>query len=195
MRSSGGSLGGLARRGRAARQRPSGPAPAGALPGRRRRDHRRRARRRDVERPLPLRPLRRDADHERHGLARPPRPAPPRRAPAQHRICSPPRQARRLPGGAQEDAATTRLVQRARAGGFVCAKFATLDVNHQVRNAPHPPELSGHSPTTTRSTSPTARRWQKLPSVAQQLRLEPWLTRRRAPRPDPCRSTSRTRAR
>jgi hypothetical protein len=66
-------------------------------------------------------------------------------------------------------------------GGFVCAKFATLDPNHpKIRNAPHTPDLSGPLPyqygiNLTNGTP----MYKKLPSQAQRLRLEPWLTRRR----------------
>ena len=70
-------------------------------------------------------------------------------------------------------------------GGFVCAKFATLDPNHpKIRNAPHPPDLSGPLPyqygINLRNGTPM---YKKLPSWAQRIRLEPWLTRQRAPRP------------
>jgi hypothetical protein len=69
-------------------------------------------------------------------------------------------------------------------GGFVCARFATLDANHpKIRNAPHPPDLSGPLPyeygINLRNGTPM---YKKLPSWAQRSRLEPWLTKKR-PRP------------
>ena len=70
-------------------------------------------------------------------------------------------------------------------GGFVCAKFATLDPNHpKVRNAPHPPDLSGPLPyeygINLRNGTPM---YKKLPSFAQRMRYEPWLNPRRPPPP------------
>ena len=69
-------------------------------------------------------------------------------------------------------------------GGFVCAKFATLNPNHpKVRNAPHPPESSGPLPyaygINLRNGVPM---YKRLPSHAERVRYEPWLTRK-PPRP------------
>jgi hypothetical protein len=68
-------------------------------------------------------------------------------------------------------------------GGFVCAKFVTLDPNHpKIRNAPHPPDLSGPLPyeygINLRNGTPM---YKKLPSFAQRMRFEPWLNPHRAP--------------
>ncbi len=68
-------------------------------------------------------------------------------------------------------------------GGFVCAKFATLDPNHpKVKNAPHPPDLSGPLPyeygINLRNGTPM---YKKLPSFAQRMRFEPWLNPHRPP--------------
>jgi L,D-transpeptidase catalytic domain len=72
-------------------------------------------------------------------------------------------------------------------GGFVCTRFATLDPNHpKVRNAPHPPDLSGPLPydygINLRNGTPM---YKKLPSWAQRKRFEPWLTPRPAVNADP----------
>ena len=108
-------------------------APVSARPrsaARRRSARRRCARRRDLERTVRLRPLRRDADHERHGVAH--RPTSSSRASGKehpHRVLPPGDEGGRLPRGAQKPNCPEgwyELVQ----GGFVCAKFATLDPNH-----------------------------------------------------------------
>ncbi|MGO8991869.1 MAG: L,D-transpeptidase [Polyangiaceae bacterium] len=70
-------------------------------------------------------------------------------------------------------------------GGFVCTRFATLDPNHpKIRNAPHPPDLSGPLPydygINLRNGTPM---YKKLPSWAQRMRFEPWLNPHRVQRP------------
>ncbi|MFO0679889.1 MAG: L,D-transpeptidase, partial [Polyangiaceae bacterium] len=74
------------------------------------------------------------------------------------------------------------------AGGFVCGKYATLDLNHpRVRIAPHPPNMEGPLPyqygyNLTNGTP----LYRTIPSRKERLQFEPWLQPKpkREPRAD-----------
>lgn len=68
------------------------------------------------------------------------------------------------------------------AGGFVCGKYATLDLNHpRVRLAPHPPEMDAALPYTYgyNLTNGTPL-YRVIPSKDARTKLEPWLKGGRA---------------
>ncbi len=71
------------------------------------------------------------------------------------------------------------------AGGFVCGKYATLDLNHpRVKLAPHAPDLVGSLPyqygyNITNGTP----LYRTIPSREDRIRFEPWLTKRATPKP------------
>jgi lipoprotein-anchoring transpeptidase ErfK/SrfK len=73
------------------------------------------------------------------------------------------------------------------AGGFVCGKYATLDMNHpRVRLAPHPPDVSAALPyqygyNLTHGTP----LYRQIPSRKERMRYEPWLSPRPKPKPQP----------
>jgi len=70
------------------------------------------------------------------------------------------------------------------AGGFVCGKYATLDMNHpRVRLAPHPPFMDQALPyvygyNLTNGTP----LYRHIPSREERLQLEPWLSAKARPR-------------
>ncbi len=71
------------------------------------------------------------------------------------------------------------------AGGFVCGKYASLDMNHpRLRVAPHAPDLSGPLPyqygVNLTNGTPLYR---TVPSREERLKLEPWLTKKPKPKP------------
>jgi hypothetical protein len=72
-------------------------------------------------------------------------------------------------------------------GGFVCAKFATLDPNHpKVRNAPHAPDLVAPLPYSYGINLVNGvPMYKRLPSRVERVRYEPWLTRKKVTRPPP----------
>jgi lipoprotein-anchoring transpeptidase ErfK/SrfK len=79
------------------------------------------------------------------------------------------------------------------AGGFVCGKYATLDLNHpRIKAAPKQPDLSGQLPyqygyNTTNGTP----LYRQVPSREARARLEPWLAPRKRPKkPAPAASAS-----
>lgn len=68
-------------------------------------------------------------------------------------------------------------------GGFVCGRYASLDLNHpKIKLAPHPPDLAAPLPYqygyNVANGTPLYR---TLPSREERLKLEPWL----APKPKP----------
>jgi len=73
------------------------------------------------------------------------------------------------------------------AGGFVCGKYATLDLNHpKVRLAPHPPTVDGALPyvygyNLTHGTP----LYRTVPSKKDRLRFEPWLAPKPKVKPPP----------
>jgi lipoprotein-anchoring transpeptidase ErfK/SrfK len=73
------------------------------------------------------------------------------------------------------------------AGGFVCGKYATLDLNHpRVRLAPHPPFVDQPLPyeygyNLTNGTP----LYRSVPSKEERLKLEPWLAAKPKPAPAP----------
>ncbi len=73
------------------------------------------------------------------------------------------------------------------AGGFVCGKYATLDLNHpRVRLAPHPPDMTAALPyqygyNLTHGTP----LYRQIPSRKDRVRYEPWLSPRPKPKPRP----------
>jgi hypothetical protein len=70
-------------------------------------------------------------------------------------------------------------------GGFVCAKYATLDPNHpKVKNAPHPPDLAGPLPYSYGiNLTNGLPMYKRLPSREERVRYEPWLAHRRIAKP------------
>jgi lipoprotein-anchoring transpeptidase ErfK/SrfK len=70
------------------------------------------------------------------------------------------------------------------AGGFVCGKYATLDLNHpRVKTGPHPPDLEGPLPyeygyNLTNGTP----MYRHVPSRQERSKLEPWLAKRAKPK-------------
>ncbi len=73
-------------------------------------------------------------------------------------------------------------------GGFVCGKYASLDLNHpRMKVAPHPPNLAGPLPYeygyNIQHGTPLYR---TIPSREERLKLEPWLAPKKAkPKPKP----------
>lgn len=66
-------------------------------------------------------------------------------------------------------------------GGFVCGRYATLDLNHpKIKHAPHPPDLDAALPYQYGyNVSNGTPLYRTLPSREERVRLEPWL----APKP------------
>jgi hypothetical protein len=64
------------------------------------------------------------------------------------------------------------------AGGFVCGRYATLDLNHpRVRLAPHDPDLEAPLPYQyAYNTTNGVPLYRQVPSREERLKLEPWLT-------------------
>ena len=67
-------------------------------------------------------------------------------------------------------------------GGFVCGKYASLDLNHpRIKTAPHAPDQAGSLPYqygyNTANGTPLYR---TIPSREDRIRLEPWLSPKRA---------------
>ncbi len=76
------------------------------------------------------------------------------------------------------------------AGGFVCGRYATLDLNHpQIRNAARLPDMEGPLPYQYGyNTTNGAPLYRSVPSREERIRLEPWLsggTAKKKPRRDP----------
>ena len=74
-------------------------------------------------------------------------------------------------------------------GGFVCGKYASLDLNHpKIRTAPHLPDLAAALPyeygINLQNGTPL---YKQIPSREERLRYEPWLTASRRPKPRPLR--------
>jgi len=72
-------------------------------------------------------------------------------------------------------------------GGFVCGKYASLDLNHpKIRTAPHLADLTGALPfqywINLSNGTPL---YKHLPSRDERIRFEPWLTRKPKPPPAP----------
>jgi hypothetical protein len=70
-------------------------------------------------------------------------------------------------------------------GGFVCGKYASLDLNHpKIRTAPHPPDMMAALPYqygyNIANGTPLYR---TLPSREERLKLEPWLAPKSKKRP------------
>src|SRR5215472_17307963 len=67
------------------------------------------------------------------------------------------------------------------AGGFVCARYATLDLNHpRVKLAPHPPYLDQALPYQYGyNLTNGAPLYRQAPSYADRLKYEPWLQPKR----------------
>ena len=69
-------------------------------------------------------------------------------------------------------------------GGFVCGKYATLDLDHPRFKLAKPPDLDGPLPYTygvnIQNGTPLYR---TVPSRRERLKLEPWLLGRRRPKP------------
>ena len=64
------------------------------------------------------------------------------------------------------------------AGGFVCGKYVTLDLDHPRFKPRKAPDLEAPCPTRTASTSRTARRsTARSPRARSAAKLEPWLAR------------------
>lgn len=72
-------------------------------------------------------------------------------------------------------------------GGFVCGRYATLDLNHpKIKNAPHLPDYSGNLPfqygyNATHGTP----LYKTVPSREERLKFEPWLAPKPKPKPKP----------
>ena len=70
------------------------------------------------------------------------------------------------------------------AGGFVCGKYATLDLNHpRVKLAPHPPDMVSSLPyqygyNITNGTP----LYRTIPSREDRVKFEPWLAKKAPPR-------------
>ncbi len=64
------------------------------------------------------------------------------------------------------------------AGGYVCGRYATLDLNHpRVKLAPHDPDLEGPLPYQYGyNTTNGAPLYRQVPSREERLKLEPWLS-------------------
>jgi hypothetical protein len=72
------------------------------------------------------------------------------------------------------------------AGGFVCGKYASLDLNHpRIKTGPHTPNLDGPLPydygVNITNGTPLYR---TVPSREERLKLEPWLVRKPKPKPE-----------
>jgi lipoprotein-anchoring transpeptidase ErfK/SrfK len=69
------------------------------------------------------------------------------------------------------------------AGGFVCGKYATLDIEHPKFRSAHPPDMTGPLPYTYGANVANGTPlYRSVPSRADRLKLEPWL-RPRKPKP------------
>ncbi len=71
-------------------------------------------------------------------------------------------------------------------GGFVCGKYASLDLNHpRIKVAPHTPDMNGPLPyqygVNVTNGTPLYR---TVPSREDRVRLEPWLTKKPKPKAD-----------
>jgi hypothetical protein len=70
------------------------------------------------------------------------------------------------------------------AGGFVCGKYATLDLDHPRFKLAHAPDLEGPLPYdygyNVANGTPLYR---SVPSRAERLKIEPWLVRPKKPKP------------
>src|SRR5690606_31282461 len=72
-------------------------------------------------------------------------------------------------------------------GGFVCGRYATLDLNHpKLQTAPHAPYTDGMLPyeygyNVTNGTP----LYRTVPSREERLQLEPWLAPKPKPKPKP----------
>jgi L,D-transpeptidase-like protein len=71
------------------------------------------------------------------------------------------------------------------AGGFVCGRFATLDLNHPRFRTAAAPDLDGPLPYTYGANVANGTPlYRQLPSREQRKLLEPWLFKPRKPKPD-----------
>lgn len=71
------------------------------------------------------------------------------------------------------------------AGGFVCGRYATLDLNHpKLKLAPHAPNLEGPLPYEYGyNVSNGTPLYRTIPSRQDRTKLEPWLVRKPKPKP------------
>jgi hypothetical protein len=66
------------------------------------------------------------------------------------------------------------------AGGFVCGKYATTDIEHPKFRTAHPPDLTGPLPYSYGANAANGTPlYRNVPSRAERLKLEPWLVRPR----------------
>jgi hypothetical protein len=72
------------------------------------------------------------------------------------------------------------------AGGFVCGKYATLDIEHPRFKLAKAPDLEGPLPYTYGvNVSNGTPLYRQVPSREERLKLEPWLVKPKKPKPNP----------
>ena len=70
------------------------------------------------------------------------------------------------------------------AGGFVCGRYATLDLEHPKFRDAHAPDLESSLPYTYGANVANGTPlYRSVPSRAQRLKLEPWLVKPKRPKP------------
>jgi hypothetical protein len=70
------------------------------------------------------------------------------------------------------------------AGGFVCGKYATVDMDHPKVKSVTPPDLEGPLPYTYGANVANGTPlYRNVPSRADRVKFEPWLVRRPKPKP------------